>query len=43
MIRIQKVIIHEFRGIRNLTFELKGENFAICGPNGTASLNAYSL
>ena len=35
MIRIQKIIIHEFRGIRNLEFEISGENFAVCGPNGT--------
>lgn len=35
MIRIQKITIHEFRGIRDLTFELKGENFSVCGPNGT--------
>ncbi|HEU5047054.1 MAG TPA: ATP-binding protein [Rickettsiales bacterium] len=35
MIRIQKVIINEFRGIRNFSFDLKGDNFAVCGPNGT--------
>lgn len=35
MIRIQKIIINEFRGVRKLSFELKGENFAVCGPNGT--------
>ncbi len=35
MIRIQKVVVNEFRGVRRQTFELNGENFAICGPNGT--------
>lgn len=35
MIRIQKIRIQEFRGIRDLTLELKGANFAACGPNGT--------
>jgi hypothetical protein len=27
--------IHEFRGIRDLTLEIGGKNFAVCGPNGT--------
>lgn len=35
MIRIEKIRVHEFRGIRDLTLELKGQNFAACGPNGT--------
>lgn len=35
MISIQKIHIHEFRGIRDLTLDLGGENFAVCGPNGT--------
>ena len=35
MIRIEKIHIHEFRGIRDLKLELKGQNFAACGPNGT--------
>jgi len=35
MIRIEKIRIREFRGIRDLTLDLKGENFAACGPNGT--------
>ena len=35
MIRIEKIHIHEFRGIRDLTLDLKGQNFAACGPNGT--------
>jgi DNA repair exonuclease SbcCD ATPase subunit len=35
MIRIEKISVHEFRGIRDLTLDLKGQNFAACGPNGT--------
>ena len=35
MIRIEKIRIQEFRGIRDLSLELKGNNFAACGPNGT--------
>lgn len=35
MIRIEKIHIHEFRGIRDLTLSLMGQNFATCGPNGT--------
>jgi recombinational DNA repair ATPase RecF len=35
MIRIDKIHIKEFRGIRELTLTLKGQNFAACGPNGT--------
>lgn len=35
MIQIHGVSIGEFRGIRKLTLDLKGKNFAICGPNGT--------
>ncbi|MCS4242693.1 recombinational DNA repair ATPase RecF [Rhizobium sp. BIGb0125] len=35
MIQIDKIHIKEFRGIRELTLELKGQNFAACGPNGT--------
>jgi recombinational DNA repair ATPase RecF len=35
MIRIDKIHIKEFRGIRDLTLDLKGQNFAACGPNGT--------
>ena len=35
MIRIQQISIREFRGIRDLTLTLNGENFAACGPNGT--------
>lgn len=35
MIRIKAIHIEEFRGIRDLTLDLGGENFGICGPNGT--------
>ena len=35
MIKVEKIRIEEFRGIRDLTLELNGKNFAVCGPNGT--------
>ena len=35
MIRVDSITIKELRGIRDLTLDLKGKNFAICGPNGT--------
>jgi recombinational DNA repair ATPase RecF len=35
MIRINSILIEEFRGIRKLTLDFRGKNFAICGPNGT--------
>ncbi|MES2953021.1 MAG: AAA family ATPase [Patescibacteria group bacterium] len=35
MILVDKITIEEFRGIRNLPLNFKGENFAISGPNGT--------
>ncbi len=35
MIKIQQIIIREFRGIRDFTFDMKGDNFAVCGQNGT--------
>ena len=35
MIRIETIRIQDFRGIRDLTLNLKGLNFAACGPNGT--------
>lgn len=35
MIRIKTIHIEEFRGIRDLSISLGGENFGICGPNGT--------
>lgn len=35
MIRVESITINEFRGIRKLTINFKGKNYAICGPNGT--------
>src|SRR3546814_1246143 len=35
MIRIEKITIKEFRGIRDLELVMGGQNFAACGPNGT--------
>ena len=35
MIRIKSLHIGEFRGIRDLTLDLAGKNYGICGPNGT--------
>lgn len=35
MIRVESITIQEFRGVRNLTLNLGGRNFAVCGPNGT--------
>lgn len=35
MIKIEKITISEFRGIKKLTLNLNGQNFAACGPNGT--------
>jgi hypothetical protein len=35
MILVESIRIQEFRGIRDLTLDLKGKSFAICGPNGT--------
>jgi DNA repair exonuclease SbcCD ATPase subunit len=35
VIRVDSITIKEFRGIRDLTLDFKGKNFAICGPNGT--------
>ena len=35
MIRIDKIEIREFRGIRDLKIDFKQKNFGICGPNGT--------
>lgn len=35
MLRLEKISIHEFRGIRSLELDLEQENFGICGPNGT--------
>jgi hypothetical protein len=35
MIRIKTIKIEEFRGIRELSLDLEGDNFGLCGPNGT--------
>jgi recombinational DNA repair ATPase RecF len=35
MIQVDSITIKEFRGIRDLTLNLHGRNFAVCGPNGT--------
>lgn len=35
MIHIKTIHIEEFRGIRDLDLDLAGNNFGICGPNGT--------
>jgi len=35
MIKVHKISIEEFRGIRKLELNFQGENYAICGPNGT--------
>jgi len=35
MIKIEKIRIREFRGIRDLELTPNGQNFAACGPNGT--------
>src|SRR5208337_781356 len=35
MIRVKTIHIEEFRGVRDLDLDLGGQNFGICGPNGT--------
>jgi hypothetical protein len=35
MIKVQRILIEEFRGIRHLEIDLGGQNFAVAGPNGT--------
>ena len=35
MISIESISIKEFRGVRDLTLDLNGKNFAVCGANGT--------
>lgn len=35
MIKIKSLTVRNFRGIRSLTLELGGRNFAVCGPNGS--------
>lgn len=35
MIRLKSLHVDEFRGVRDLTLDLAGKNYGICGPNGT--------
>lgn len=35
MITVDRILIKEFRGIRDLTVDLDSASFAVCGPNGT--------
>lgn len=35
MIRLKAIHIEEFRGIKDLSLDLGGKSFGICGPNGT--------
>ena len=35
MIKVEAIRIKDFRGIRDLSLNFRGKNFAICGPNGT--------
>src|SRR6266700_2312267 len=35
MILVKSITIEDFGGIRSLTLDFKGKNFAVCGPNGT--------
>lgn len=35
MIQIESIVIKEFRGIKNLSLDMRKKNFAVCGPNGT--------
>ena len=35
MIQVEQITIKEFRGIRDLTLDLSGDNYSVCGPNGT--------
>jgi len=35
VIRVDSITIKEFRGIRDLSLDFNGKNFAVCGPNGT--------
>lgn len=35
MIRIEKLTIQNFRGIKSIVLDLSGKNFAVCGPNGS--------
>jgi recombinational DNA repair ATPase RecF len=35
MIKVERISIREFRGIRDLSLNLRAKNFAVGGPNGT--------
>ncbi len=35
MIRVKTLHIENFRGIREINLDLAGNNYGICGPNGT--------
>lgn len=35
MIKVDRITIKEFRGIRDLTLDLRSKNYAVGGPNGT--------
>jgi recombinational DNA repair ATPase RecF len=35
MIKLESISITQFRGIRDLTLDFRGKNYAICGPNGS--------
>src|SRR5229473_8612527 len=35
MIKVLKIEVNEFRGIRDIEIDFNGENFAVCGRNGT--------
>lgn len=35
MIRVKTIHVEDFRGVRKLDLDLAGNNFGICGPNGT--------
>lgn len=35
MIKVKSISIKDFRGIREMTLDFKGESYAICRRNGT--------
>src|SRR5258708_35889562 len=35
MIKVLNIEVHEFRGVRKFSLDFAGDNFAICGRNGT--------
>jgi recombinational DNA repair ATPase RecF len=35
MIKVLNIEVHEFRGVRKFSIDFAGDNFAICGRNGT--------